>query len=646
MIIRTNLSSLVAQQNQSRAESALGTSIERLASGMRINSAKDDAAGQAIANRFTANIKGLGQAARNTNDGISMSQTAQGTLDEINHRLQRIRELSVQGLNGIYNGETGDAIQAEINLNLKEIDRLNHWASFNGIPLLDGTAGTRTLQVGAHDQDTLPIDLGPPGFSVEELGLIDLNIQGSPNNITPVSVLTGSSSRIPLESPSTTVTYTPPDNNPNLVRLSSPSTSREVIQLNGTDGRLTEVSINASHDTSTKLSNVSFTGRDAVVVNTAQESISNWTYLDDSGNTLSLSQLRLVRSAGKYWLEHQYNGGTYYFEAELTIHGDQQKITVQAKSDMRVAKADMGGGTLQQVNYAPAVPLSTADYSLTLDSNDELGNNNLKLVHVGGYYYVEENLGSDKYAYFKANVTIKTGGAQNIVTVDSSRTNKISTNDQPYVNGTTTAYLDPADPDIKVNYEDLSGKTHLDVMRADENGDHVFNINEFTNGEGAYKTAEVVRNQDGRYMLKTLNGTAEVVLYYPLYTQNSSGSYQSSYSVSTNVETGITTITMREADVAQRLRTPANPLEAIDQAIARVDAKRSQLGALDNRLESVINTNIETSHNLMAARSRIEDADYALEVSNMTRAQILQQAGTSVLAKANQLPQGVLSLLQ
>lgn len=645
MIIRTNLSSLVAQQNQSRAESALGTSIERLASGMRINSAKDDAAGQAIANRFTANIKGLGQAARNTNDGISMSQTAQGTLDEINHRLQRIRELSVQGLNGIYNGETGDAIQAEINLNLKEIDRLNHWASFNGIPLLDGTAGTRTLQVGAHDQDTLPIDLGPPGFSVQELGLIDLNIQGSPNNITPVSVLTGSSSRIPLESPSTTVTYTPPDNNPNLVKLSRPS-SRDVIQLNGSDGRLTEVSRSASHDTSTKTSNVSFTVRDAVVEQTARESISSWAYQDDSGNALSLSQPRLVQSAGKYWIEHQHNGGTYYYEAELTIQGYQHKITAQAKSDVRVAEADMGGGTLQPVNYAPAVSLATADYSLTLDGNDELGNSNLKLVHVGGYYYVEENLGSDKYAYYEASVTIKTGGAQNVVTVDSNRANKISASDQPYVNGTTTAYLDPADPDIKVNYVDLSGRTHLDVMRADENGDHVFNINEFTNGEGAYKTAEVVRNQDGRYMLKTLNGTAEVVLYYPLYTQNSSGSYQSSYSVSTNVETGITTITLREADVAQRLRTPANPLEAIDQAMARVDAKRSELGALDNRLESVINTNIETSHNLMAARSRIEDADYAVEVSNMTRAQILQQAGTSVLAKANQLPQGVLSLLQ
>lgn len=118
------------------------------------------------------------------------------------------------------------------------------------------------------------------------------------------------------------------------------------------------------------------------MVNTAQKSISSWTYLDDSGNTLSLSQPRLVRSAGKYWIEHQYNGGTYYFEAELTIHGDQDKVTAQAKSDMRVAKADMGGSTLQPVNYALAVSLTAADYSFTLDGNDELGNSNLKLVHV------------------------------------------------------------------------------------------------------------------------------------------------------------------------------------------------------------------------------------------------------------------------
>lgn len=509
-----------------------------------------------------------------------------------------------------------------------------------------GHSCIRTLQVGAHDHETLSIDLAPPGFSVQELGLLDLNIQGSPNNITPVSVLTGSSSRIPLDDGiHTTVNYVPPNNNSNLVRPLR-ATSRDIIQLDGPGGRLTEVSINASHNANTKMSNVNIGVNNAVRTITAQESISSWTYQDDAGNALSLSEPSVVRSGGKYWIQHRDNDENYYYEAELTIHGDQHRITAQAKSNLRVAQADMTNSISSLMNYAPAVSLATADYSLTLDGSDETANSNLELVHLGGFYYVEEHLGGNQYAYYETDVTITTGGAQNTVVVNADRSKTLSVNDQPYVNGTTIAHLDPADSTIQVNYRELSGIMHNNVMRADENGDYIFHINEFTGGEDAYKTAEVVRNQDGRYMLKTLNGNAEVVLYYPLYQQNSNGTYQSSYSVSTNVESGATTIVLQEASAAQRLRMPANPLAAIDQAIARVDAKRSELGALDNRLQSVINTNTQTSHDLMAARSRIEDADYAVEVSNMTRAQILQQAGTSVLAQANQIPQGVLSLLQ
>lgn len=507
-------------------------------------------------------------------------------------------------------------------------------------------AGTRTLQVCANDQDTLAVDLGPPGFSVKELGLLDLNLQGLPNSITPVTTLTGSSSRIPLDDlVNTQVAYVPPDNSPNLVKPSRPS-SRDVIQLNGAGGRLTEVSINAAHDTGTKISDVTINVNSAVRTSTVQESISSWAYLDDAGNALSLSQPGVVQSGGKYWIQHQHNGGTYYYEAELTIHGDQHKITAQAKSAARVARADMTNPVSQPIRYAPSVSLATADYSLTLDSVDETANGNLELVYLGGYYYVEEHLGGGQYAYYQADVTITTGGVQNAVVVQADRSQAISVSDQPYVSGSTIAHLDPADPGIKVNYIELSGTTHTDVMRADENGDYIFHIDEFTGGESAYKTAEIVRNQDGRYMLRTLNGAAEVALYYPLYYQNSNGAYLSSYSVFTNVESGITTITLREADIAQRLRTPANPLAAIDQAIARVDAKRSELGALDNRLESIISTNSQTSSNLVAARSRIQDADYVAEVSAMTRAQILQQAGSSVLSQANLVPQSVLSLLR
>ena len=140
-VINTNLPALTSQQNLKKSQSALATSMERLSSGLRVNNAKDDAAGQAIGNRIQAQRTGLGQAARNANDGVSLSQTAQGVLSEVNDRLQRIRELTVQGLNGTNQNRDSDSIQAEINFNLQEIDRLAKTSNFNGIPLMTGQAG-------------------------------------------------------------------------------------------------------------------------------------------------------------------------------------------------------------------------------------------------------------------------------------------------------------------------------------------------------------------------------------------------------------------------------------------------------------------------------------------------------------------------
>ncbi|NQF23369.1 flagellin FliC, partial [Enterobacter hormaechei] len=121
-VINTNLLSLSTQNNLNKSQSALGTAIERLSSGLRINSAKDDAAGQAIANRMNSQIKGMTQAARNANDGISMIQTAEGNLNEINTNLQRIRELSVQAANGTNQDTDMTSINTEINQRLSEID--------------------------------------------------------------------------------------------------------------------------------------------------------------------------------------------------------------------------------------------------------------------------------------------------------------------------------------------------------------------------------------------------------------------------------------------------------------------------------------------------------------------------------------------
>ncbi|WP_447858441.1 flagellin N-terminal helical domain-containing protein [Enterobacter ludwigii] len=159
-VINTNLLSLTTQNNLNKSQSSLGTAIERLSSGLRINSAKDDAAGQAIANRMTSQVKGMTQAARNANDGISLVQTAEGNLNEINTNLQRIRELAVQAANDTNKDTDLDSINTEITQRLSEIDRIANSANFNGKKLLDGSVTSLNIQVGAGTtaDDTITID--------------------------------------------------------------------------------------------------------------------------------------------------------------------------------------------------------------------------------------------------------------------------------------------------------------------------------------------------------------------------------------------------------------------------------------------------------------------------------------------------------
>ncbi|QUL96920.1 flagellin FliC, partial [Escherichia coli] len=174
-VINTNSLSLITQNNINKNQSALSSSIERLSSGLRINSAKDDAAGQAIANRFTSNIKGLTQAARNANDGISVAQTTEGALSEINNNLQRIRELTVQATTGTNSTSDLDSIQDEIKSRLDEIDRVSGQTQFNGVNVLSKD-GSMKIQVGANDGETITIDLKK--IDSDTLGLAGFNVNG------------------------------------------------------------------------------------------------------------------------------------------------------------------------------------------------------------------------------------------------------------------------------------------------------------------------------------------------------------------------------------------------------------------------------------------------------------------------------------
>ncbi|MEQ1660064.1 MAG: flagellin, partial [Hylemonella sp.] len=149
-VINTNISSLTAQRNQGSSQASLATSIQRLSSGLRINSAKDDAAGLAISERFTSQIRGLNQAARNANDGISLAQVAEGALGSASNILQRVRELAVQSANATNSASDRQALNQEVGQLVAELDRIAQTTEFNGQKILDGTFGTAQFQVGAN----------------------------------------------------------------------------------------------------------------------------------------------------------------------------------------------------------------------------------------------------------------------------------------------------------------------------------------------------------------------------------------------------------------------------------------------------------------------------------------------------------------
>lgn len=401
-VINTNITSLIGQHNLSKSQSALQTSMERLSSGLRINSAKDDAAGQAIANRMTAQITGLNQAQRNANDGISVAQTAEGALNQVNDNLQRIRELAVQAQNGTNSADDLRSIQDEITQRLTEINRISEETSFNGVDVLASNQKL-SIQVGANDGQRIDINLEQ--IDAKTLGLDTFNVTG------------------PAGTPGGLV-----------------AADYEAIY-----GETTTVAADAVTDTGDAF-------RDAL------------------GARLGIT------------------------ETTITV-----------------------GGTLVKDDNGNLFA------SVTIDNSDATEIENLA----------------------QRGISVESGVAK-------------------------TFYLAVSADDLDV----------VDVSGTD--------------------TATFALDADAANALdfKSLN-----------------------------------------------LGATAGPLAKLDEALNQVDSLRSELGAVQNRFEDAINNLRTNATNLSAARSRIEDADYAVEVANMTRAQILQQAGTSVLAQANQIPQIALSLL-
>ncbi len=497
-VINTNISSLNAQRNLNMSQTSLATALQRLSSGLRINSAKDDAAGMAISERMGAQIRGLNQAARNANDGVSLAQTAEGALAESSNALQRIRELALQSANATNSASDRAALQSEVNQLKQEIDRIASTTEFNGLKLLNGSFSAQSFQVGANASQTI---------SVTVAGASTSHLANNYVNAVNTTVDQGSSSTT----------------NPAAALPAANTIAGQTLTVSGTLGSTT-VSVTAG----------------------------------DSAYTIANSVNAKEANTGV--TARAYNSATL---SSLSVAGT---VTVTLGS----------GGTTATISAA----VTTTDLSaLATEINKVSGTIGISATVSGGTLTLIQADGKDINV---ANFTHSTGGST-----------------------------------IALNAVNASGTA----------------VDPETLTDGAADSA--------------------VVAGYVTFNSNNSFAVSSSVAaaagsildVAANVSVGSAQSLLSSVDISSVAGANA-AVQIIDSSIKTIASIRGDLGAVQNRFGAVISNLQATSENLSAARSRIQDADFAAETAALTRSQILQQAGVAMLAQANALPQGVLTLLR
>ncbi|OMG81587.1 flagellin [Achromobacter xylosoxidans] len=592
-VINTNYLSLVAQNNLNKSQSALGTAIERLSSGLRINSAKDDAAGMAIANRFTANVKGLTQAARNANDGISLAQTTEGAASEVNTHLQRIRELTVQASNGSYSQEQLNSMQDEINQRMSDINRISEQTDFNGVKVLSDSAKPLTLQVGANDGETITLNLSE--ISVKTLGLEGFNVNGTgvtQNRSANINDLTG-------PNVSTKQVDGVTDLPANQYEVTTKNTKATVSDVLGkfkdgdnitltTGGTKYTYNAAAGNFTYTKVSNA------GTVASAITDKIGSTPVSATYKNTSQTVDIKIA-SDGKI---SDVNGNALYWDptgGNLSATDNGGNWTQATVTNVTTF---MGSG-------APATPGPAVDRS------------GVELSVAGTTYKGQANLADIAYQTTATTDQVLTALGAGAATITMG-------------SGIQSATLAVA-----------AGGT---ITQAEGTETNVLHID----GKGDLTTVEKTVQ---RFQFDQLTGKVLAIAGGDTYKYDSTAATSNAQSKDPNAE-----LLGKELKIDSKGKMTfetqsaggktTDPLKTLDAAFTKLDKLTGELGAVQNRLESTIANLNNVVNNLSNARSRIQDADYATEVSNMSKAQILQQAGTSVLAQANQVPQTVLSLLR
>lgn len=585
LVINTNVASLNAQRQLVQSGNDMAQAMERLASGRRINTARDDAAGLAISNRQTSQIRGLDQAIRNANDGVSLIQTAEGALDEVTNILQRMRELAIQSANGIYSDTDRATLDAEAQQLKAEIDRIADSTSFNGQALLDGSLGNVTLQVGSESNQT--IDLEIPGFASASLGSSSGDIVGDEvaNGLADLTALTGGDE---LQINDVVISA---------ITTANATTINEAIAIinSDLDGKGAEVSTLISYESNAAGNGVLIPGTSNLVLTLTDGDGQAQTYTITGTNSMN----ELVA---------KINSDTI-IGAQVNEIG---RLILSAPDGTSIRVQD---GSTGQAATGAASNDETENFRLVI-TDTSTDNNGVKIeattaITAGELDNLGVNANDDDGNLLSATVTAGTATTLNNLNPGDLIINGIEIG-AIQASTSATAAVDNVIEAINI----LSTQTGVVAFEAEGSSGAIIGL------RSTNEDAISIRYGDG--------ATAADV-------QNITGFQEQNSAAGSGSVSGIKIDTAAGAQ---------NAIDIIDVALEQINSTRSDLGAVNNRLDFTVSNLANVSERTSAARSRIVDADFAAETSMLSRAQVLQQASQAMLAQANAQPQQVLQLLQ
>lgn len=573
LVINTNVAAINSQRQLMNSGGALDKAMERLSSGQRINSAKDDAAGLAISNRMTSQIRGLDQAIRNANDGISMIQTAEGAMQEVTNILQRMRELSIQSANGIYSDADRATLNAETQQLKLELDRIADTTSFNGQILLDGSIGKTNLQVGSEANQTIEISVG--SFNTSSLGGLSGDTVGeATTGLAALNLLTAGDLIINDTSIGALTTGTTLNNTLALLNASldgKGAVASAMVEVSGTN-----------------------TGSGVLVAGTSSLTL---TVVDGDGLTQS------------YVLT-----GTNSLKELVAKINDETSIEASISDSGRMI-----------LNRDGALSITVADSSTNNEASGLVdGAVNFSLVFT--------DTSADKRGVKIEQGTIS---AAEILAlgIDMQDDNG---NLQGATVGAAASVLNKGD--LIINGVEIEAITLPGATAAANLTELINRINEQSADTGVVAFAGIGTSN---LAFRSVTGE-EISIEYGTAATAATVATQTGLQERNASEGGgsVTSIDISTAEGAQK------SIAILDRAINQVNDTRAGLGAANNRLEFTVNNLANVSEKTAASRSRIVDADFAAETAALSRAQVLQQAATAMLAQANARPEQVLSLLR